>query len=201
MTGPGSKDRRVRRTQRILHEALISLILDRGYERITVQDILDRADVGRSTFYTHYRDKDDLLLSSFTAMREELRLELDAMRPGHMADPARPAALVFEHAYRHRRVYQALCGRRSGTLIQRHLHDQISTLVTDHLRPRLAAAGSPLPADIVAEFYASSTLGLLGWAIRHGFPRTPAWLADAHRTLAIPGLLTALGRPPTTPPE
>lgn len=200
MTQPDSKDRRVRRTQRILHEALISLILDQGYERLTVQDILDRADVGRSTFYSHYRDKDDLLLSSFAAMREELRRELDSMRPGHVADPARPAAIIFEHAYRHRRVYQALCGRRGGTLVQRHLHDQIRLLVTDHLRPHLATAGCRLPAEIVAEFYTSSALGLLGWAVDHGFPHTSAWLADAHRTLAIPGLLTSLGAPPATPP-
>lgn len=191
------EDRRVRRTRRILHEALITLILSKGYERITVQDILDRADVGRSTFYAHYRDKDDLLLSSFTAMREDLRRELDFMRPDiPVTNPARPAAIIFEHAYRHRRVYSALCGRPGGTLIQRHLHDHIHALLTDHLRPHLAAAGCDLPPDLVAEYYTTSVLGLLAWAVDHDFPRTPTWLAQAHRTLALPGLLTVLGRPP-----
>ncbi|MBO0803611.1 MAG: TetR/AcrR family transcriptional regulator [Nocardiopsaceae bacterium] len=60
---PGT-DRRVRRTRALLHQALIELILEKGYGRITVQDILDRADVGRSTFYSHYRDKDALLLDN-----------------------------------------------------------------------------------------------------------------------------------------
>lgn len=59
-----STDRRVRRTRGLLHQALIELMLERDYTRISVRDILDRADVGRSTFYAHYRDKDDLLLVS-----------------------------------------------------------------------------------------------------------------------------------------
>lgn len=46
-------DRRVRRSQRMLHEALRSLILEKGYDRVTVQDVIDRADVGRATFYAH----------------------------------------------------------------------------------------------------------------------------------------------------
>src|SRR6266511_3052594 len=85
------QDRRVRRTRRTLHEALIALILERGYERVTVQDILDRADVGRSTFYAHYRDKEALLLTSFDDVRDELRREFDATPQGQpAADPARP---------------------------------------------------------------------------------------------------------------
>jgi len=49
-------DRRIGRTRRLMHEALMALIVEKGYEAVTVQDILDRADVGRSTFYAHYRD-------------------------------------------------------------------------------------------------------------------------------------------------
>ena len=61
-------DRRVRRTRQLLRDALMELTLERGYDRITVQDILDRADIGRSTFYSHYRDKDDLMVSEFEAL-------------------------------------------------------------------------------------------------------------------------------------
>jgi len=58
-------DRRVQRTRRLLHKALMSLILEKKYESITVQEILDSADVGRSTFYMHFHDKDELLFSGF----------------------------------------------------------------------------------------------------------------------------------------
>ena len=56
-------DRRVGKTRKALKEALTDLILEKGYEAVTVQDVIDRADVGRSTFYAHFVDKDDLLMA------------------------------------------------------------------------------------------------------------------------------------------
>jgi AcrR family transcriptional regulator len=195
-------DRRVRRTRRTLHEALISLVLEQGYERITVQDILDRADVGRSTFYAHFRDKEALLVASFDGMREELRQELDAMTPGvPAADPARPAAVIFEHAHRHRRVYRALCGKHGGDLVHRYLHRLISELLREHLRPHLTAADSDLPVDVVAEFYSNAGLGLLLWWVGQDFPHDPAWLARIYQRLAMPGILNALGHANTLSTE
>jgi AcrR family transcriptional regulator len=61
-------DRRVRRTRKLLHDAFIALIIEKCYEKTTIQDILDRADVGRPTFYVHYRDKESLLTANFDAM-------------------------------------------------------------------------------------------------------------------------------------
>lgn len=187
------QDRRVRRTRRTLHEALISLVLEKGYERITVQDILDRADVGRSTFYAHFRDKEALLIASFDDMRERLTRELDSTADGPV-DPGRVAALIFEHAHRHQRVYRALCGRQGGNLVYRHLHGLVGDLLLAHLRPR--RTGADPDVEIVAEFYTSAALGLLTWWIDHDFRGDPAWLADAYGRLAAPGLAT--GPAPTT---
>jgi AcrR family transcriptional regulator len=173
-------DRRVRRTHRALHEALIALVLERGYDRLTVQDVLDRADVGRSTFYAHYRDKEALLTATFDEMRAQLQGELDAHVPG---DPARPAELLFEHAHRNQRVYRALCGRRGGEVVLRHLHGMISELLRDPLR----AHDPTIPVELAVEFHASATLGLLRWWIDHDFPHDPAWLAANYRALALPG--------------
>lgn len=192
------QDRRVRRTHRALGEALVSLILERGYERITVQDILDRADVGRSTFYAHYRDKDALLMANFDGLREELRRDLDAITPAVIPSPTAPAGALFDHAYRHRRVYAALCGRQGGHLVQRHLHQLVGGLLREHLRPHLVEAGSDLPVDVVAEFATTAALGLLAWWIDHGFPYGPARIAYMYQRLAAPGILAALGHPPET---
>jgi AcrR family transcriptional regulator len=170
------QDRRVRRTRQALHEALIALVLDRGYEALTVQDILDRADVGRSTFYAHYRDKEALLTATFDDLREQLEREAGHEAPLH---PGRPAELIFEHAHRHQRVYRALCGRRGGQAVQRHLHRMVRDLLRD------AAPAEPgLPAELVAEFHTSATLGLLVWWIDQDFAHGPEWLAAAYRTLA-----------------
>src|ERR1700741_782405 len=60
-----AQDRRVRRTRAALRDAFLALVSEKGYEKITIQDILDRADVGRSTFYVHYRAKEALLIALF----------------------------------------------------------------------------------------------------------------------------------------
>jgi AcrR family transcriptional regulator len=187
------QDRRVRRTRRILHQALISLVLEKSYEHITVQDILDRADVGRSTFYAHFRDKESLLVASFDSMRDELKRDLDAMQPGALpVDPASPAGVIFGHAHRNRRVYRALCGKQGGTVVHRHLHGLVGEMLREHLRPHLAGAGSDLPVDVVAEFYTTAMLGLLVWWVDHDFPYGPAELARIYQRLAAPGVLAAL---------
>ena len=67
------KDRRVQRTRLTLRSAMVELIREKGFEALTVQDIIDRADVGRSTFYSHFRSKEDLLAGSVAMLRSSLR--------------------------------------------------------------------------------------------------------------------------------
>jgi AcrR family transcriptional regulator len=199
MSDPARPDRRVRRTRRNLADALITLIVERGYDRITVQDILDRADVGRSTFYAHFRDKDALLLSTFDELRDDLRRDMDALTPGEMPDdPAHPVSVVFRHAYDHRLIYRALCGRAGGNVIDGHLRAMFGTLLGDHLRPHLAAAGSSLPPTIVAEFYASALIGVLTWWVNDDFPYPPDEVAAAYGALAAPGIVAAIGVGPAS---
>ncbi|WP_412537769.1 helix-turn-helix domain-containing protein [Longispora sp. K20-0274] len=68
-----STDRRVRRTRLALRHALVELMVDKGYDAVTVQDIIDRADVGRSTFYAHFTDKEHLFRSGIQDLQAELR--------------------------------------------------------------------------------------------------------------------------------
>ena len=190
-------DRRVRRTRRNLTEALIALILERGYQATTVQDILDRADIGRSTFYAHFRDKEALLLSCFDDLREDLRRDLDAMTPGvEPRDSAQPSIVVFAHAYRHRRIYRALCGRRGGNIVHGHLHALVAAALRAHLAPHLAARGSPIPADAIAEFYTCGLLGILTWWVDQGFPHGPVHVAQMYGAMANPGIVAVIGHPP-----
>jgi len=183
-------DRRVRRTRRLLREALLALIVDRGYERVTVQDVLDRADVGRSTFYAHFRDKEALFGSCFDDLRDSLQGELAAMAPGRPPEgPNSPVGVIFEHAHRNRPVYRAVCGRRGDNMISRHLHD----LVAGVLREHFTAVGTRLNADVVAEYHASALLGVLVWWVRQDFPYPPAEIALICRNLAAPSVMASVG--------
>lgn len=183
-TGAAAGDRRVRRTRKLLHDAFLALVLEKGYEKITIQDILDRADVGRSTFYVHFRDKEALLTASFDGMRDQLEHQLADIDATSPVDVTLPAALLYEHAYRNQRVYRALCGRQGGALVQRYLRRLIGDLLRKHLRPHVSRAD--VPAEVAAEFYTSAALGLLVWWIDHDFCNGPAWLTSTYRTLATP---------------
>jgi AcrR family transcriptional regulator len=179
-------DRRVRRTRKLLHDAFLSLVIEKGYEKTTIQDILDRADVGRSTFYVHYRDKEALLTASFDGIRDQLERELAGITAEGPVDVALPAALLFEHAYRNQRVYRALCGRLGGALVQRYPRRMIGDLLRKRLRPQFTHAGAEVPAEVAAEFYTSAALGLLVWWTDPDFCGDNTWLTGLYRKLAAP---------------
>ena len=186
-SGAAAPDRRVRRTRKLLHDAFLALVIEQGYEKTTIQDILDRADVGRSTFYVHFRDKEALLTASFDGIRDQLEHELASIDATSQIDVTLPATLLFEHAYRNQRVYRALCGHQGGALVQRYLRRLVGDLLRKHLRPQFTRAGTGVPADVAAEFYTSAALGLLVWWIDHEFCNGPTWLTATYRTLAAPG--------------
>src|SRR5512138_551908 len=97
-------DRRALRTRQALSQALIALIQEKRYEAITVKDICDRANVGRSTFYAHYQDKDDLLASNFRQVMQSLdsRVEWQEGRFSFRVTP------LFRHVQEHHYLYKAL---------------------------------------------------------------------------------------------
>ncbi len=144
MTNPNPTDRRVQRTRRTLREALVALILERGWEETSVQDVCDRADVGRSTFYTHFADKEELLLSGFDNLRKELRAHAVAAGPGRRVLGF--ARVLIEHAQDNLRLFRALIGKRSGQAVQKHFRQVVIDLVRADLAgavpqgPRLEAA-------------------------------------------------------------
>ncbi|WP_280254574.1 TetR/AcrR family transcriptional regulator [Nocardia abscessus] len=169
-----SADRRVRRTRALLHRALIELMVERAYDRITVRDILERADVGRSTFYAHYRDKDDLLLRSSTDyLRAAMTAaETDVDAPELLA----PVRTLFQLAADHPDIYRALLGRKSGTVLLRTTRVMVAQILAERLRDRLAMPEDEFATTVT--FLSWGVVGLLG-AIAEGHP--PLSAEEAYR--------------------
>ncbi|WP_235947440.1 TetR/AcrR family transcriptional regulator [Nocardia terrae] len=138
-----------------LHRSLIELMQQQPYERITVRDIIDRADIGRSTFYAHYRDKDDLLLVSCI---EHVRGEIAAQLARYDGDP--PALAPIEILIRlldaHPDVYRPLVGPRANTIVLRSIRQMYAELLAEHLGDRLG----PDPAAAIT-FLSWGLYGLL----------------------------------------
>lgn len=184
-------DRRIQRTRALLHEALGSLIREKAYDRITVADILDRAKVSRSTFYVHFRDKDDLLTSSMRA----LLFGVLSSQAGGAADTAeRMAAFslpLLTHIQQHRRSAGARLGARGRAI----LHDQLRHVLSEWIaatmneelkRPR--ARRTPVAPDLLARHVASTFVLILHWWLDSGGSASPAEADKIFRALVMPVL-------------
>ena len=162
-----NKDRRVQRTQQLLRDALFALIQERGFERLSVQDIIDRANVGRATFYAHFENKQDLLLSGFDALRKALR---ERQRQAYSSQASVDEAVfayshdLLSHVHEYRHLFRAMAGKRSGAAVQSSLHKLTIDLVRDDLKAMASRVdGACAPNSAVAEFIAGGLFGMLMW--------------------------------------
>ncbi len=190
-------DRRIQRTRQLLRDALMALILEKGYAAITVQDILDRANLGRSTFYAHCRDKDDLLVSEFEHFKEMFE-EFDARSPAGKhslgAGDLAPSLAFFRHAGEQHRLYKAMVGKRGGELVQEYLYRYISDLVKKHLKMRAPDDKKlAVPREVLVHYVVSSFLSLLTWWLDHDMPCTAEQMDDMFTRLTLPGFQAATG--------
>lgn len=131
-------DRRVQKTKKILSEALIALILEKGYEKVTVQDIIDKANVGRSTFYSHYEDKDQLLLAG----PENLGVRVFGDEGVQVVQGAPDFLPLFRHAAENLGLSKAMIGRKSGALSNGHLQSHLKAAIQDRFKGRFGKSRS-----------------------------------------------------------
>ncbi|NTU57348.1 MAG: TetR/AcrR family transcriptional regulator [Chlorobiaceae bacterium] len=192
------EDRRISRTRKLMHEALMSLIVEKGYEAITVQDILDRADVGRSTFYAHYRDKDELLLSSFEHLRtlfEQQQQAIVASRGSGREPEVNFVLELFRHTGQHHKLYQAIAGKQSGEMILKYLHKYLyNLLIVPHAELVRNRNSPPVPIEITTHVLVSSLLSLMTWWLDNHMPHPPEKMDEIFRILVTPTIEAAFGR-------
>jgi AcrR family transcriptional regulator len=158
-------DRRVRRTRELLRGALLSLIQEKGYDSITVQDILDRADVGRSTFYAHYRDKDELLRSGFEDVRAALAAEREAAGSRvRRAELLEATLVLFRHVQRYRHLWRPMVQKGGSGLVVRILRQSSIDLVRDHFRSQFpAGAEDQARREAAIHYIVGALMGVLTW--------------------------------------
>ncbi len=118
------QDRRVNRTRRLLRESLMKLVVEKGYDSVTIEDITETSELGRTTFYLHYRDKEELLLESIDAIATELTSHIyEQIQAGNPSgtflsgeNQFRPIQFVFEHASNNRMLYQIILRGEGSTI-------------------------------------------------------------------------------------
>jgi AcrR family transcriptional regulator len=156
----GTTDRRTRRTRQLLVEALRDLLHTRRYDTISVRDITERADVGRSTFYAHFTDKDDLLVESVRHLLGDLQQDVPGAR-----NTLAPSLGLFHHVVEGRQVYLTMAHGRHLGLFLDSLQAELALMFLERLAPRLPESPTVVPPALLAAMVA----GMLITAVR-------AWL-------------------------
>ncbi len=194
-------DPRVVRTRQQLRAALVSLIEESGVDALTVQDITDRAELNRATFYLHYRDKQDLLEKSLRDAIDELTADLGAP-PDEQSQLAidespRPIKAVFEHVAQHAHFYRVMLSAEGVPAFSAGVRDYMAEVTLRWLtalqpHPRQ----SRVPLEIVANSLSWSLLGVLIWWLEHDLPHPPEYMAEQFRLLITLDLRQVLGLEP-----
>jgi AcrR family transcriptional regulator len=191
---PKGQDRRVQKTLKLLHEALMSLVLEKKYELIPVQEILDRANVGRSTFYSHFGDKDELLLKGIDGMRDLLRAAQAASPPVSDRSYERIIGFsqaMFTHANEYRHVYKALMHSAAGPIVRQRIQKVLVDLIKEESGKELVGRKrkrSDLPLELLIQYLASVFLLVITWWVDQKNTLSPELINDMFRSLVLPTL-------------
>ena len=207
-------DRRVQKTRKLLQDALIELVAEKGYETVTIQEILDKANVGRSTFYAHFQDKEQLLhsiLDRLDGLFEQHRKQLldvtkNVAKPNNLklTPSLSPTLSLFQFVGQNHRFFKAMLGNRGYGIFAKpiydyifaHLHGMFTSPIQNealaHLHGSFKILGSrekygSLESEIAAHYFASALMGILVWWVDKDMPCTAEEIDRLFRELAMPG--------------
>ena len=193
-------DRRVNRTRRLLRESLMSLVVERGYDTVTIEDITNRAELGRTTFYLHYKDKEELLLESIDMIADEVTEKIarevssreetgiDFNHPNRF----RPILVVFQHAAENRMLYQIILhgegSPAAATRIRKIIYDAARMFFSVQVNQNLKVRLTEEQLALIAGYYSSSLLGYITWWLETESKYTPEQMGEYFRIFFFKGV-------------
>ncbi|HYP42109.1 MAG TPA: TetR/AcrR family transcriptional regulator [Chloroflexia bacterium] len=184
-------DRRSRRTRRMLGDALVEMMVEKRYDTITVQEIIDRANVGRSTFYAHYLDKEDLLQSQTAEVVASLGRLMDQ---GIGSNRIIPSLEFLRHVREFYPHIRALVRGRAIEMVLKTMQTQLSLHVEARLARYMPPNLSPtVPLPIIAQYVAGVLLTLLQWWLEREMPESPEQIDEYFLQLVRPSVLASTG--------
>lgn len=212
-------DRRVQKTRKLLQNALIELVAEKGYESVTVGEILDKANVGRSTFYAHFQDKDQLLHSILDRLDELFEQHekqvLDATKNVANTDNTdltldlSPTLSLFQFVGQNHRFFKAMLGKRSYGIFTKPIYDYVFAHVHGvftkpihgdvfaHLHEPFKTLVShekygSLESEIAAHYFVGAFMGILVWWVEKDMPCTAEEIDSLLEQLVMPGFRRGL---------
>jgi len=189
------KDARVRRTQRRLREAIVSLIHEKSYPAIVVDEILERAEVGRSAFYAHFPNKDALLASGIEQMLHATPPRALPSSVGRFGNALRFSFPVFEYIGQCRQAAAAKMGMKGRRIVHQHLQRVLVEHIRDDVGRGFANAQASMPADLAAEYIVATFILVLNWWVESRSRLSAREVDDVFLALVVPALTSSVGLP------
>ncbi|GHO85712.1 TetR/AcrR family transcriptional regulator [Dictyobacter formicarum] len=184
-------DRRSQRTRSLVTTAMMALLSQKRYDQITVGDLLERANIGRSTFYSHYFDKEDVLADLVKQQSVLISQRFSRREAGqHLI----PALEFFEHFQEHYPLLHALLREHAGEIVWETAQECLKQSLEQALPlvcPDPEALSIPLP--MIAQYLSEAFLGLLKWWLSADMPSSPEEMERIFEQLALPGVQAAVG--------
>ena len=194
-------DRRVQRTLQSLRTALLELIKEKDYDDISIEEITERADVGRTTFYLHYKDKEDLLMEEFSAIMYE-RAQVLSEIPFSVWMPVseedikknktlQPLLLVFEHIRDNSELYYLLQKSTNSSKIFERIRNISADAIAKFVETKAQTDPIPhlteVPIDFLSAFFSGALLSVAGWWLKEDMHHSPEEVSNMFRSLIFRG--------------
>jgi AcrR family transcriptional regulator len=170
-------DRRIRRTHKLLADALVALSQQHGYDAITIRDITEYADVSYSTFFRHFADKDALLMDMIQSTIVELRTLIGDNRPA-----SSNGKVLFDHITENQPLYRVLLGGPNSSAILQRLQQIIVDIILAFDSDK---SDMPIPREIKANHVATAILALVKWWLDHDTPYPPERMGEIYAALIM----------------
>lgn len=187
---PKKKDRRTRKTRQLLRNTLLALLKEKRYEDISVQDIIERADVARSTFYVHYVDKDDLLTGSHGIFAENLGEQM-LTHSAERNSAAFSSRMWFYHIQAQGDVLKVIARDPVLELTLKTLRGIILASVHNGMQVHTHATAT-VPQSLLEDYLADTLMTLIKWWFKDGMKYTPEQMDTIFQQLVTPGVLAVL---------
>lgn len=181
-------DRRKLRTRKALQNALVALILEKGYDAVSVSEVTDRADVGRATFYLHYKDKDELLIETLNATVRGFMDEISKY-PVKIMDLENTDVIrkAFEFAEEHSDLFRFMMRGHGPFITTLRIQELIAEFIYEKTNERLGLQNlkPQIPMDVLANFFAGALITSIFWWLENDTGYSAEEMAHYYKKLVV----------------
>jgi len=177
-------ERRKLQTRGKLKEATLSLVLKKGFDDVTIQDVVDRADLGRGTFYVHYRDLQDILWDIIQdGLQESFVIGQSRSKQGSYPVGYLGYLITFETAAKHQDLYRVMLGGKGSALITQRVADYLADAIQKAIETKQFMQKLDFPSAVTAQYVVGALMRMVLWWLEMPNDYTPQQMANMVYTL------------------